>query len=44
MYAYVRHTGKDAVMIFRFDDAAAAIDVMQKNDISVIDGSRLYDM
>lgn len=44
MYAYVRHTGEDAVMIFRFDNVTAAIEVMQKNDISVIDGSRLYDM
>ena len=44
MYAYVRHTGQDAVMIFRFDNIAAAIDVMQKNDITVIDGPRLYEM
>lgn len=44
MYAYVRHTGQDAVMIFRFDNVTAAIDVMQKNDISVIDGPRLYEM
>lgn len=44
MYAYVRHSGQDAVMIFRFDNVAAAIDVMQKNNISVIDGPRLYEM
>jgi hypothetical protein len=44
MYAYVHQTGKDAVMIFRFDNVAAAIDVMQKNDITVIDGPRLYEM
>ena len=30
MYAYVRHTGENAVMIFRFDNPAAAIEVMQK--------------
>ncbi len=44
MYAYVRHTGKDAVMIFRFDNADAAIEIMQENNITVIDGQRLYDM
>lgn len=44
MYAYVRHSGQDAVMIFRFDNIAAAIDVMQKNDITVIDGPKLYEM
>lgn len=44
MYAYVRHTGQDAVMIFRFDNVSAAIEVMQKHDITVIDGPRLYEM
>jgi hypothetical protein len=44
MYAYVRHTGKDAVIIFRFDNAADAIDIMQQNNITVIDGRRLYAM
>lgn len=44
MYAYVRHAGKDAVMIFRFDHVSAAIDVLKKNDIAVIEGSRLFEM
>lgn len=44
MYAYVRHTGKDAVMIFRFDNVSAAIDVLKKSGINVIDGPRLYEM
>jgi hypothetical protein len=44
MYAYVRHTREDAVMIFRFDNVTAAIDVMQKNNISVINGSQLHAM
>lgn len=44
MYAYVRHTGKNAVMIFRFDNPAAAIEVMQKNNITVIDAPQLYEM
>ena len=44
MYAYVRHTGKDAVMIFRFDNNQGAVDVLKKNGIAVIDGDRLYSM
>lgn len=44
MYAYVRHAGKDAVMIFRFDNVPAAIDVLKKSGITVIDGPRLYEM
>ncbi len=44
MYAYVRHTGENAVMIFRFDDVPAAIEVMKKNNIAIIDGAELYGM
>ena len=44
MYAYVRHTGQDAVMIFRFDNISGAIEVLNKNDVAVIDGKRLYSM
>jgi hypothetical protein len=44
MYAYVRHTGQDAVMIFRFDNISGAIEVLRKNDVTVIGGERLYSM
>ncbi len=44
MYAYVRHTGKDAVMIFRFDNIQGAVEALRKNGVSVIDGERLYNM
>lgn len=42
MYAYVRHTGKNAVMIFRFDNIAAAIKTLNANGVKVIDGDTLY--
>ncbi|MFZ1985334.1 MAG: ACT domain-containing protein [Desulfatitalea sp.] len=42
MYAYVRHTAKNAVMIFRFDNIAAAIQTLQAKGVNVIDGDRLY--
>lgn len=44
MYAYVRHTGKDAVMIFRFDNIADANRVLQEQGVTVIDGDNLYAM
>jgi hypothetical protein len=42
MYAYVRHTAKNAVMIFRFDNIAAAIQTLQAQGVNVIGGDRLY--
>jgi hypothetical protein len=44
MYAYVRHTGQNAVMIFRFDNVASAITVLKAKGITVLDGDRLYAM
>ena len=44
MYAYVRHTGKDAVMIFRFDNIQGAVDILKKHGVTVIDGEHLYKM
>ncbi|MCJ8500499.1 ACT domain-containing protein [Desulfatitalea alkaliphila] len=42
MYAYVHHTGKHAVMIFRFDNSEAAIKVLTANGVSIITRERLY--
>jgi hypothetical protein len=41
MYAYVRHSGRDAVMIFRFDNANAAVDVLKNNGVSIIEREHL---
>ncbi len=41
MYAYVRHSGRDAVMIFRFDNVSAAIDVLKNNGISILEKEQL---
>jgi hypothetical protein len=41
MYAYVRHSGRDAVMIFRFDNAGAAVDVLKSNGVSIIEREHL---
>ena len=41
MYAFVERSGDNAVIIFRFDDVDAAIEVLSKNNIKVIEGRKL---
>lgn len=41
MYAYVRHSGRDAIMIFRFDHVGTAIDVLKKSGVSIIEKEQL---
>jgi len=41
MYAFVERSGDNAVIIFRFDDVDAAIDVLKKNHIKIIEGKKL---
>ncbi len=44
MYAFVQQSGNNAIMIFRFDQLEEAIAVLEKNNVAVINGSRLYTM
>ena len=44
MYAFVERCGGNAVIIFRFDDPAAAIRVLTGNGIAILAGERLYKM
>jgi len=44
MYAFVQQSGSNAIMIFRFDQLEQAIDVLEKNNVTVINGSKLYTM
>jgi hypothetical protein len=44
MYAFVQQSGQNAVLIFRFDDSDAAIAVLSREGVNVIDGTRLYAM
>jgi len=44
MYAFVRQSGNNAVMIFRFDQPEEAIRVLSKNGVTIIEGARLYSM
>ena len=42
LYAFVEKSGENAVIIFRFDDSDAAIEVLRKNNFNVISGEKLY--
>jgi hypothetical protein len=44
MYAFVRQSGQNAVLIFRFDDIHAASAVLKREGVRVIDGKDLYAM
>jgi hypothetical protein len=44
MYAFVRQSGRNAVLIFRFDDVASAVKRLAAEGMRVIDGQDLYAM
>lgn len=44
MYAFVQQSGKNAIIIFRFDKLDQAIEVLQELDIPIIPGTQLYEM
>ncbi len=44
MYAFVQHSGENAVMIFRFDNIDEAVRVLEENNVKVISGSKVYTL
>ena len=44
MYAFVRSSGDNAVMIFRIEQDQRAIALLQSQGVAVIDGKRLHDL
>lgn len=42
MYAFVQHSGKNAVIIFRFDNLDEAIHLLQKEGIHIYKGEEVY--
>ncbi len=44
MYAFVRSSGDNAVMIFRIDNDEKAIDLFKSKGVTVIDGEHLYEL
>jgi hypothetical protein len=44
MYAFVQHSGKNAVIIFRFDNLEDAINILQKEGIHIYKGEEVYKL
>jgi hypothetical protein len=44
MYAFVRQSGKNAVMIFRLNDIEKGVQILKANGVEVIEGERIYSM
>ena len=44
MYAFVAQSGSNAIMIFRFDNIDDAVKILQKNNMTVINGSKVYTL
>jgi len=44
MYAFVQHSGANALMIFRFDDIDAAVKLLRDNNIKVLEGNTVYTL
>ena len=44
LYAFVERSGENAVIIFRFDAPDKAIEVLEKNGLTVLPGAKLYGL
>jgi hypothetical protein len=44
MYAFVHHSGENAVIIFRFDDIDGAVKLLVNNNIKVLEGDTVYTL
>jgi hypothetical protein len=44
MYAFVQHSGKNAVIIFRFDNLEKAIELLKKQGVRIYSGQEVYQL
>ena len=44
MYAFVQTSGKNAIMIFRFEDPDKAIGVLRENNVRILSGEEVYEI
>jgi len=44
MYAFVQQSGKNAILIFRFDRTDQAIETLNKNNIRIVPGKDIYSI
>ena len=42
LYAFVQHSGKDAIIIFRFDETDRAIEVLSRKNLRILKGQEVY--
>ena len=42
LYAFVQHSGKDAIIIFRFDETDRAIEVLSQKKLRILKGPEVY--
>lgn len=42
LYAFVQHSGKDAIIIFRFDETDRAIEVLSQKKLKILHGKEVY--
>ncbi len=44
MYAFVQQSGKNAILIFRFDRTDQAIELLQQEGIPIVPGEQVYNI
>jgi hypothetical protein len=42
LYAFVQHSGENAIIIFRFDETDRAIEVLSKKQFKILEGKKVY--
>jgi hypothetical protein len=44
LYAFVQHSGSNAIIIFRFDETDKAIEALTKNGVKILEGKKVYTL
>ncbi len=44
LYAFVQHSGENAIIIFRFDETERAIKVLSEKGVKILEGKRVYTL
>ncbi len=44
LYAFVQHSGQNAIIIFRFDETDRAISVLSQNKVRILEGKKVYSL
>ena len=44
MYAFVEKSGDDAVVIFRFEDADQAVEILRSKGVKILDEEKVYSL